>query len=67
MIPSRAGYPTATISSITAWGALANYHLPTDTADNVDYSTIAAAAVLADAVRRTLAEEPTGGRRASDE
>jgi hypothetical protein len=47
VIPSRAGYPTATLTSITAWGALAHYHLPTDTPDNVDHATVHAAARLA--------------------
>jgi hypothetical protein len=47
VIPSRAGYPTATLTSITAWGALANYHLPTDTPENVDHATVGRAARLA--------------------
>jgi Zn-dependent M28 family amino/carboxypeptidase len=47
VIPSRAGHPTATLTSITEWGALAHYHLPTDTADNVDHSTVERAARLA--------------------
>ncbi|HEX8052294.1 MAG TPA: M28 family peptidase [Thermoleophilaceae bacterium] len=47
VIPSRAGHPTATITSITAWGALANYHLPTDTAANVDHDSVQRAARLA--------------------
>jgi hypothetical protein len=54
-IPSRAGHPTATLSSITPWGALSNYHLPTDTPDAVDHGTVDRAARLADAVVRTLA------------
>jgi hypothetical protein len=47
VMPSRAGHPTATLTSITAWGALANYHLETDTAENVDHDTIERAARLA--------------------
>jgi hypothetical protein len=54
VIPSRAGHPTATLTSITAWGALANYHLPTDTADRVDHSTIEDAARLAYAVAASV-------------
>lgn len=50
VIPSRAGLPTATLTSITAWGALANYHLPTDTPENVDHATIERAVRLAHAV-----------------
>jgi hypothetical protein len=56
VIPSRAGYPTATLTSITAWGALANYHLPTDTPENVDYGTVAEAVRLAYAVGQELAD-----------
>jgi hypothetical protein len=54
VIPSRAGHPTATLSSITPWGALANYHLPTDTPENVDHATVERAARLAHAVAAAL-------------
>jgi MYXO-CTERM domain-containing protein len=54
VIPSRAGHPTATVTSITDWGALANYHLPTDTPENVDHGSIARAARLANAVAAAL-------------
>jgi Zn-dependent M28 family amino/carboxypeptidase len=53
VIPSRAGYPTATLTSVTAWGALANYHLPTDTPENVDYGTVRQAVRLAYGVARS--------------
>ena len=43
VITSLAGHPSATLTSVTAWGALANYHLPTDTPDRVDYATIGGA------------------------
>jgi Zn-dependent M28 family amino/carboxypeptidase len=46
IIPSRAGYPTATLLSITAWRSPANYHLPSDVPDNLDYRTVAEAARL---------------------
>jgi hypothetical protein len=49
-IPARAGHPTATITSITEWGALANYHLATDTPENVDHGSVERAARLAHAV-----------------
>ena len=55
IIPSRAGYPTAALTSLTPWRALANYHLPSDTPENLDYGTVAAATRLADAVMRRLA------------
>lgn len=55
VIPSRAGYPTATISSMTRQKLLANYHLMTDTPENVDYATVDRAIALTDAVIRELA------------
>src|SRR5579875_1955825 len=55
VIPSRAGYPTATLSSINRHKALANYHLMSDTPEHVDYETIAAAVDVAEAVARSLA------------
>jgi len=54
IIPSRAGYPTAALTSLTPWRALANYHLPTDTPENLDYGTVESATRLADAVARAL-------------
>ena len=55
-IPSRAGHPTATLTSITDWGALANYHLPTDTPENVDHDSVERAARIAYAVAAALAD-----------
>jgi len=55
IIPSRAGYPTAALTSLTDWRALANYHLPSDTPENLDYGTVAAATKLANEVARRLA------------
>ena len=55
VVPSHAGYPTATIASMTEWKGLANYHKPTDTPENVDYATVERAATLADALVRELA------------
>jgi hypothetical protein len=54
VIASRAGYPTATLTSVTAWGTLANYHLPTDTPENVDYATVARAVQVAHEVAAKL-------------
>ncbi len=56
VIPSRAGYPTATLMSLDETKAISNYHLMSDTAANVDYTTVADAARLVDAVARDLAE-----------
>ena len=55
VVPSHAGYPCATLCSMTAWKGLSNYHKPTDTPENVDYSTVEQAATLAEAVTRELA------------
>ncbi len=46
IIPSRAGYPTATLVSMADWLAPANYHLPTDIPANLDYATVADAVRL---------------------
>lgn len=54
VIPNRAHYPTALLTSFNQYKALSNYHWPTDTADNVDYSTVADAARLTEAVIRRL-------------
>ena len=50
----RAGYPVATLTSLTAWKALANYHWPTDTADRLDYGTIKEATRVVVALARDL-------------
>jgi Zn-dependent M28 family amino/carboxypeptidase len=55
VVPSHAGYPTATLASMTAWKGLSNYHKHTDTPENVDYGTVEQAATLAEAVVRELA------------
>jgi Zn-dependent M28 family amino/carboxypeptidase len=55
VIPSRAGYPTATLVSMTDWLAPANYHLPSDIPSNLDYATVARATHLVYDVARSLA------------
>jgi hypothetical protein len=40
VIPSRAGYATATLVSVTDWLSPANYHLPSDVPANLDYATV---------------------------
>jgi hypothetical protein len=55
VIPSRAGYPTATLSSVNRHKALANYHMMSDTPENLDYGTIAEALAVAETLARTLA------------
>jgi Peptidase family M28 len=60
VIPSRAGYPTATLVSITDWRSPANYHLPSDTPANLDYATVADATRLVHDLARALAEDRRG-------
>ncbi len=56
VIPSRAGYPTATVTSFEPdTKLLSNYHLPTDTPENLDYDTVAEALTLTEALARRLA------------
>jgi Zn-dependent M28 family amino/carboxypeptidase len=56
IITSRAGYPSTCIAS---WEPdtklLSNYHLMSDTAENVDYASVERATVIAEALARDLA------------
>jgi hypothetical protein len=58
LIALRRGYRTATIASFDEHKLPTNYHQPTDTADRVDYDTVAAAAKVAEATVRRLASSP---------
>lgn len=55
VVTSRAGYATATLSSVDEHKALANYHLMSDTPENLDYEIVADALELTLAVARRLA------------
>jgi hypothetical protein len=55
VIPSRAGYPIATLLSMTDWRSPANYHLPSDVPANLDYGTVADATRLVYGLARALA------------
>ncbi len=57
VIPSRAGYPTATLVSMTDWKAPANYHLPSDVPANLDYASVIDATRLVYEVAGTLADK----------
>ncbi len=57
VIPSRAGYPTTTITSTDRYKALSNYHKMSDTPENVHYRTVVQALVLSEAVIRELAHD----------
>jgi hypothetical protein len=56
VIPSRAGYPTATLVSMTDWRSPANYHLPSDIPANLDYGTVAETTRLVYDLMGSLAE-----------
>jgi hypothetical protein len=58
VIPSRAGYPTATLCSMNRHKQLSNYHLMSDTPENVNYRTVHEALVVTEAVARELAANP---------
>ena len=55
MIPSRAGYPTATLASMRPRQGLSNYHLMTDTPENLDYDTVEQAVTVTEELARALA------------
>lgn len=55
VIPNRAGYPIATVASMNRFKALSNYHLMTDTPENLNYATVESAVELTEAVARRLA------------
>lgn len=55
LIALKAGYPTATIGSVTPHKVPANYHWPTDTAENVDHGSVDDAVTLCTAIARRVA------------
>ena len=56
LIALKAGYPCACLGSVTEYKAPANYHWRTDTAENVDYDTMADAVRLCETIVRRLDE-----------
>ncbi len=60
VIPSRAGYPIATLVSVTDWLSPANYHLPSDVPANLEYGSVVDAVRLVQELARTLADGPRG-------
>jgi hypothetical protein len=58
VIPSRAGFPTATLTSMNRYKALSNYHQMTDTPENVDYTTVRQAMIVTEALVHELAGNP---------
>jgi hypothetical protein len=66
VIPSRAGYPIATLVSMTDWRSPANYHLPSDIPANLNYDTVADATALVYELARALAGDHPSGHLAED-
>ena len=56
LISLRAGYPTATLASITRYKVPANYHSLDDIAANVNYETVRRATATCEQVIRERAE-----------
>ncbi len=54
VLMSRAGYPTACFSSIARYKELSNYHLMSDTPENLVYETVMHAVTVAESVVREL-------------
>lgn len=64
LVPLRRGYQVASIGSMTEHLVPSNYHWPTDTADNVDYRSVADAAELAMAtIARSGPDAPKPAKR----
>jgi Zn-dependent M28 family amino/carboxypeptidase len=55
IVPSQAGYPTATIVSVDRRKLMPHYHLDSDIPEHLDYPGIADAVRLVEAVARNLA------------
>ena len=56
LIALKAGYPTVMLGSVNEYKAPANYHWPTDTAENVEYGTIVGCIRVCEGTIRCLAE-----------
>ncbi|MDO9356260.1 MAG: M28 family peptidase, partial [Solirubrobacteraceae bacterium] len=52
---SRQRFPTVALVSLAPWRAPSNYHLMTDTPENLDYETVSATVELTEALARRLA------------
>lgn len=55
LIALKAGYPTVMIGSVNEYKAPANYHWPTDTAENVEYGTVVGCVRVCEGAIRRLA------------
>lgn len=57
VVPHRAGFRIATLSSVSRYKVASNYHLMSDTPENIEYGTVGSALELADALARELATD----------
>lgn len=57
VVTSRANIPTVCLVSLEPWKAPANYHLMTDTPENLTYETVAATTELCERVAQRLADD----------
>ncbi len=60
LIALQAGYPTATLASVTKYRFPANYHSQRDVPANVDFETVRRATAVCEAVVRDVAGERIG-------
>jgi Zn-dependent M28 family amino/carboxypeptidase len=58
VIPHRAGYATAMLTSTDRYKALSNYHQMSDTPENIEYRTVLHALTVTEAAARKLAATP---------
>lgn len=58
VVPSHFRYPTASLVSFDWAKALSNYHMATDTPENINYKTVAQALLVTEGVARELATNP---------
>ncbi|HET9074731.1 MAG TPA: M28 family peptidase [Solirubrobacteraceae bacterium] len=58
VIPSRAGFPTATLTSVNRAKALTHYHKLSDVPENLHWRTIAHTILVCELVARELATNP---------
>jgi len=65
LIAARDGYRTAMLGSLNHRKEPANYHWPSDDADNVDYAMVADAVRAVDATVRVLARQSSSSARAA--
>lgn len=58
LIPLRAGYPTASLGSVSEYRVPSNYHWPTDLPDNVIWESVVDCVRLCESLARRVAARP---------